>query len=156
MRTIRLIETGERRALASLLEELLGHYGMAPHDRASIESALDAQPAGVEVLVAFDDGAPVGFASFAQLFPGQGIAPQIYMKDLYVASAKRSTRVGEALMRELARLASARGCTRLDWTTERTNERAQAFYRAIGARVVEQKVFFRLDADGIAALSRQP
>jgi ribosomal protein S18 acetylase RimI-like enzyme len=108
------------------------------------------------MLVAFDpSGAPTGFASFAQIFPGLGTAPQVYMKELYVAKAGRGAGVGEALMRALARLARARGCTRIDWTTQQDNTGARAFYERIGARVVEEKVYFRLDGAKLTELAER-
>ena len=154
MVAIRLIAAEERGALAPLVEELLRHYRMAAVEPAALERALAEQPASVEMLVAFGPDGPVGFASFAQLFPGLGAAPQIYMKELYVAVAARGAGLGELLMRELARIAAARGCTRIDWTTQRDNAGACSFYERIGARVVEEKVYFRLDGAAIAALSR--
>lgn len=151
--SIHLLAPGERPTLAPLLADLLAHYGMPVPDEAALRSLLEAQPEGVEMLVASGPEGPVGLASFAQLFPGLGNAPQIYMKELYVTGAWRSAGVGEALMRALARIAAERGCTRIDWTTANTNEKGQAFYRRIGGRVVEEKVYFRLDAQGIARLA---
>jgi GNAT superfamily N-acetyltransferase len=155
MIAIRLIAPGERAALAPLVAELLAHYGMTVPERAAIERALEDQPPGVEVLVASGADGPIGLASFAQLFPGLGIAPQIYMKELYVGAAARGLGVGEALLRALAKIAEARGCTRVDWSTQRGNAGALAFYGRIGAKPVEDKVYLRLDADGIAALARE-
>jgi ribosomal protein S18 acetylase RimI-like enzyme len=154
MVAIRLLAPEERPALAPLVAELLGHYGMPAAGHEAIARALAAQPPGVEVLLASGPEGPLGFASFAQLFPGLGNAPQIYMKELYVSAAARSAGVGEALMRALAKLAEARGCTRVDWSTQQSNAGALAFYGRIGARVVEDKVYLRLDAEGIAALAR--
>lgn len=152
---IRLVALAERPALAPLFRDLLLHYGEAPPDEAAMQSALAAQPAGVEILVAFAarGAEPVGLASFAQLFPGPDGAPQIYMKELYVTAAARGGGVGELLMIALARLAAARGAVRVDWTTARTNLGARAFYDRIGAKVVEEKVYYRLEAAGIAALA---
>jgi ribosomal protein S18 acetylase RimI-like enzyme len=155
MIAIRLIDPEERPALAPLVAELLGHYRMAVSERTAIERALADQPLGVETLMASGLEGPLGFASFAQLFPGLGIAPQIYMKELYVSADARGRGVGEALMRALARLAEARGCTRVDWSTQQGNAGALAFYARIGAKVVEDKVYLRLDAAGIAALARE-
>jgi ribosomal protein S18 acetylase RimI-like enzyme len=155
MSSIRLIAPAERGLLAPLLEELLAHYSMPAPDRERIRAALVEQPPGVEMLVAFDAAeTPISFASFAQIFPGLATAPQFYMKELYVAASHRGTGLGEAMMRELAKIAHARGCTRVDWTTQVDNVGARAFYERIGARVVEEKVYFRLDAEGIAALTR--
>jgi ribosomal protein S18 acetylase RimI-like enzyme len=154
MLSIRLLDPSSRPALAPLLGELLRHYAMPAPEDAALRASLAGQPPGVEMLAAFAPEGPVGFASFAHLFPGDGNAPQFYMKELYVAAAWRGAGVGEALMRALSRIAEARGATRIDWSTARTNAGALAFYGRIGGRVVEEKVYFRLDAGGIAALSR--
>jgi ribosomal protein S18 acetylase RimI-like enzyme len=148
----RLLEPDERPLLAPIVGQLLRHYGLPAPDDAALARLLADQPPGVEILAAFTPGGPVGLASFAQLWPGLGAAPQIYMKELYVAAAARSAGVGEVLLRALARLASARGCTRVDWSTSRDNTGALAFYRRMGARAVEEKVYLRLDAEGIARL----
>src|SRR5262249_44233799 len=110
----RLLAQGERGEIAPLMGELLRHYDLPVPDEPEIRRILLEQPSGVEMLVAFAGGPrerlPVGVASFAQIFPGLGAAPQIYMKELYVAAAFRGAGVGEALMRALAGVASARGC----------------------------------------------
>ncbi len=150
--TLRLLAGADRSAAAPLLVELLTHYGLESPPEEAMRASLSAQPPGVEMLVAFGAEGPVGLASFAQLFPGLGAAPQIYMKELYVSSAHRGEGIGEVLLHELARVAVARGCTRLDWSTEKNNRGARAFYDRIGARVVEEKVYYRLDAAGLSAL----
>lgn len=148
----RLLAPDERPILAPLIGELLCHYGMPVPDEPALVRALAEQPPSVEVIAAIAPEGPVGLASFAQLWPGLGAAPQIYMKELYVAASARGTGVGEELVRALARIAVARGCTRVDWSTSRENAGAVAFYGRIGARVVEEKVYFRLDEEGIARL----
>jgi GNAT superfamily N-acetyltransferase len=154
MVTVRPLAHGERVLLAPLLEELLLHYEMPTADRARLEQILGEQPPSVEMLVAEGPEGPLGFASFAQIFPGLGTSPQLYMKELYVARAARSQGIGEALLRALAQVATARRCTRIDWTTVDTNHGAYAFYERIGARVLRDRVYFRLDEAAIAALTR--
>jgi ribosomal protein S18 acetylase RimI-like enzyme len=150
--TVRPLAPGERGMLAPLLEELLRHDAMPAPDQARIGQVLAEQPPGVEMLVAEGPEGPLGFASFAHIFPGLGTAPQLYMKEIYVAHAARSRGIGEALLRALAQIATERGCTRIDWTTQDTNDGARAFYERIGARVLTEKVYFRLDEAAIAAL----
>src|SRR6185437_7037126 len=148
-----LLWPDERPILAPLIGELLRHYGMPVPDESALVRALAEQPDSVEMIAAIAPEGPVGLASFAQLWPGLGAAPQIYMKELYVAASARSTGVGEGIVRALARVAAERGCTRVDWTTSRENIGAVAFYGRIGAQVVEEKVYFRLDQEGIARLA---
>jgi len=152
----RLYAPDERPALAPLFAELFAHYGEEVPGEAALRRALAAEPPGVEMLVALAPSGPVGLASFSHIFPSLSATPQIYMKELYVAASARGAGVGEILLRALARLAVARGCTRLDWTTARGNLGAQAFYRRMGARVVEEKVFYRLEAGDLTRLAGEP
>lgn len=99
----------------------------------------------IEILLAEADGTALGIASFALLHPGPELGAQVFMKDLFVPEAGRSRGVGETLLRALAKIAVARGCKRLDWTTEDHNPRAMAFYDRLGARRVSEKVYFRFD-----------
>ncbi|MGH6880965.1 N-acetyltransferase family protein [Hypericibacter sp.] len=140
-------------ALGRLMAELLAHYGMAGPDAANIAKALAAQLPKVEFLLAFEGDDLEGFASFSLLFPGLGLDPQFYMKDLYTAVAARGRGVARALMRALARRARDRGCVRIDWTTDRDNLPARAAYKALGAAVLDERVYYRLDADAITRLA---
>ena len=78
---------------------------------------------------------------------------QLFMKDLFVAPEARGRGAGQALMEFLARLALARGCVRFDWTAETSNPAALAFYDRLGARRIEEKVYFRFDGEALRALA---
>jgi RimJ/RimL family protein N-acetyltransferase len=44
---------------------------------------------------------------------------------------------------------------RIDWTTERDNPQAQAVYEALGATILEEKIYYRLDAEAINRLAAE-
>ena len=66
----------------------------------------------------------------------------------------RGRGIGTALMHELARLAVARGCARFEWSVLDWNERAQRFYRAMGAQVHREWWTCRVDGDALEKLGR--
>jgi GNAT superfamily N-acetyltransferase len=68
-----------------------------------------------EVLLAEEAGAVVGFALFFHNFSTFRGQPGLYLEDLFVRPEHRGRGHGKALLQELARLAVARGCVRLDW-----------------------------------------
>jgi ribosomal protein S18 acetylase RimI-like enzyme len=140
-------------SLGRLIAEALAHYAMPVPDDAEIERALAEQLPKVEILLALGEDGLLGFASFSMLFPGLGLEPQIYMKDLYIAARARKQGIARALMRALAGIARTRGCVRIDWTTERDNLQAQAAYEALGAAILDEKIYYRLDAQAIARLA---
>ena len=146
---------GDRDALGVLLAEMLEHYNP---DRAKTPEEAGARAAVIlgrwpscEILIARREGRPLGLATFSLLFPAEGVEPQIMMKDLFVTRRARSQGIGEALLKALVRLAVDRGCGRLDWTTDEGNDGAQAFYERLGAKRIQQKVYYRLDAGALRA-----
>ncbi len=68
---------------------------------------------------------------------------------LAVAEARDAV-AGKALIAYVARLAVARGCARFDWTAERSNPSALAYYDRLGVPRVEDKVYYRLDGASLA------
>ena len=55
---------------------------------------------------------------------------------------------------ELARLARERGCGRFEWSVLEWNEPAIAFYRSLGARMLEDWRILRVTGDALEELSR--
>lgn len=148
MISIRLHEKSDVVELAALFEQMQQHYDVPYPARDVILADLASLPAGVEILVAETDRL-VGFATFSTIYPGPGLKSGFFLKDLFVAEAVRGRGVGQALLRRLARLAVARGLSRVDWTADRNNVRLLAFYDETGAMREEEKVFFRLTGQAL-------
>lgn len=121
--------------------------------RATLADEVLGHDSGVKVVVALDQAAVVGFATVSILYPAPGYKGQLFMKDLYTCAAWRGRGVGEEIMRFLAAYSLRKGCVRFDWTTEDTNTGAISFYERLGAKKVQEKVYFRLDVPGIQALA---
>ena len=56
-------------------------------------------------------------------------------------------------MAALAEIALAAGCSRLEWTTDRDNHGAQAFYQRLGVPPRESKVFYRAEGQALRAIA---
>jgi len=106
-----------------------------------------------EVLIAQMDGAPVGFALFFHNFSTFEGRPGLYLEDLYVVPEARGHGAGKALLAALARLALERDCARLEWAVLDWNSPAIDFYRALGARAMDDWTVNRLDGAALAALA---
>ena len=154
MVTVRLCEAADHPALAGVMAEMQAHYRVPCPADPDIRAGLANRPAGTELLVAEHDGALVGFAAFSAIYPGPGLRPGVFLKEIYVAQAARGLGAGKALLAELARLALARGLGRIDWTAARDNERLLRFYESLGATPQPEKVFFRLTGEGLARLAK--
>jgi GNAT superfamily N-acetyltransferase len=132
--------------------EQLAHACVVTTD-ALREQLFGARPAA-ECLIGLVDGVPQGFALFFTSFSTFLCRPGIWLEDLYVRPAARGAGLGRALLVRLARIAVERGCGRLEWTVLDWNESALGFYRALGARPMDEWTTQRLDGDALAALAR--
>ncbi len=142
----------------SLIRELaeferLAHEVVA--DETLLRVALFGPHPAAEVLLGFDaDGAPMGFALFFQNFSTFLARRGIYLEDLFVRPAFRGRGLGRELIVQLARLAVARRCGRLEWAVLDWNENAIGFYKKLGARVMDDWRICRVTGDELQALGQ--
>ena len=98
---------------------------------------------------------PAGFALYFFNFSTFVARPGLYLEDLFVRPALRKHGIGRALLRELARVAEARGCGRMEWAVLDWNEPALKFYQTLGARQMKEWIIHRLTPVEIAKLSAE-
>ena len=115
------------------------------------EWLFDKQKA--EVIFALADGREVGFALFFHNFSTFLGRAGLYLEDLYVEPACRGRGIGKALLRHLAQIALARGCGRMEWWCLDWNTPSIGFYRALGARPMDEWTVYRLAGDTLRALA---
>jgi ribosomal protein S18 acetylase RimI-like enzyme len=82
-------------------------------------------------------------AAYSFLWPAAGLTTSLYLKELYVGAAHRRAGVGRALMDGLGAIAARLGLSRVEWTTDTSNEGAQALYEALAAKPLTSKIFYR-------------
>jgi GNAT superfamily N-acetyltransferase len=137
----------------------LATYERAPHEVIATEEQLVDVLFGkrptAEVLLAFEGNSPVGFALFFHNFSTWLGRPGLYLEDLFVKPEKRGKGYGRALLVELAKIARDRGCGRMEWAVLNWNEPAINFYRAIGAKPMDEWTVFRLTREGITKLAKE-
>ena len=117
----------------------LRRYGFGPHPY-------------FEVLLADNDGRAVGFALFFHNFSTWQGRPGIYVEDLFVEEPARGLGLGRRLIAEIARIAKARDCRRIDLWVLRWNP-TRDFYHRIGLNHMEEWLPYRMEEDAIAAMA---
>jgi GNAT superfamily N-acetyltransferase len=110
-----------------------------------------ARPAA-EVLLANWDAECAGFALFFPNYSTFLAQPGIYLEDLYVKPHLRGKGIGEALLTELARLAVARNCGRVEWAVLDWNAPSIGFYKKLGAVPLDEWTTFRLSGEALTRL----
>jgi GNAT superfamily N-acetyltransferase len=140
----------------------LATYERAPNEVTATEEqlvdVLFGEKPAAEVLLAFENETPVGFAVFFYNFSTWLGRPGLYLEDLFVKPEKRGKGYGHALLVDLAKIARDRGCGRMEWAVLDWNDPAIQFYHKLGAKPMNEWTVFRLTRDGIARLanSKQP
>ena len=136
----------------------LADYEKLSHACVATEAELTATLFGerpyAEVLLAFWNEEPAGFALFFHNYSTFLAKPGIYLEDLFVDPAFRGKGMGKALLRALARLAVERGCGRLEWSVLDWNEPAIQFYKSLGAVAMDEWTGYRVTGEALTALSR--
>ena len=134
----------------------LADYEKLAHEAVGTEDALRQSLSGpkpaAEVLLAEEQGRPVGLALFFQNYSTFLARPGIYLEDLFVEPAWRGRGIGKALLTAVARLAVQRGCGRFEWAVLDWNTPAIEFYQALGARPLNDWTVFRLTGEALRRL----
>ncbi|MGZ3696125.1 MAG: N-acetyltransferase family protein [Bdellovibrionota bacterium] len=119
-----------------------------------IKKTLFGKDATAEVLLAYYQGRPAGFALFFPSYSTFLGRPGIYLEDLFVLPDLRRYGIGSKLLRELARIAKKRKCGRLEWSVLNWNQRAIDLYKKIGARPQSEWTVYRMSEKKFKKLAK--
>lgn len=130
--------------------ENFAQYLEITEDRLS--AAMFGDVAFVEGLLAFEGLKPLAYALFYPHFATFRGQRGYYLEDLFIVEAGRRKGIGEAMLREIARLGMARGFERIDFQVLDWNAPAIRFYEKLGAERDEEERHFRFTDEAFEAL----
>lgn len=137
----------------------LAEYEKLAHEceatEAQLQRTLFGERPSAEVVIAFRDEVPAGFALFFQNYSTFLARPGIYLEDLFVDPAHRGHGVGHALLAHLASVAVERECGRFEWSVLDWNADAIRFYERLGARPMNEWTVYRVAGDALERLAQQ-
>ncbi len=119
-----------------------------------LHAALFGPQRRVEAVVAWQGAEPAGFALYLYTFSTFRGRTNLYIEDLFVRPQFRRAGVGQAMLRQLARIAVERGCGRLEWSVLTWNRAAIEFYRQLGAEPVNDWAVYELSGPALTRLAR--
>jgi GNAT superfamily N-acetyltransferase len=155
---IRRARPGEAGLVFSLLREL-AEYEKLLHEveatEAGIDAALFADNPRLFCEIAEWQQEPVGFAVWFLNFPTFSGRPGLYLEDLFVRPAFRGKGIGKALLAHLAKACVDNGWSRLQWSVLDWNAPSIAFYKSLGAVLMDEWTICRLSGPALDALAKE-
>lgn len=139
------------------LVKALAKYENRPQDVLLTEQTLaDAilKRKTAEVLLAEYEGGIMGYALFYPVFSSFAGVTSLYLEDLYIDHALHGHGYGKETMRQLAKLAKARGWGQLCWGCLANNQLSIDFYKKLGATEQTSHRHFVLQGAALDALTK--
>ncbi len=115
----------------------------------AIAAALFAPEPRLFCNIAEWNGEPAGFAAWFLSFSTFRGRHGIYVEDLFVRPAFRGKGIGKALMARLAQRCVDEGWARVEWAVLDWNAPSIAFYKSIGAQVMDEWRICRLSGKAL-------
>lgn len=155
---LRMVRPGDEGRVLELVVEL-AVYEREPDAVQATADGLAAAFFGdepvAECLVAERGGVIVGIALFTRNFSTWSGKAGLYLEDLYVTPEVRGMGIGRALLVALAGIAVARGHGRFEWSVLDWNAPAIGFYKALGARMMDEWTVMRVEGEGLLKLAAE-
>jgi GNAT superfamily N-acetyltransferase len=145
----------------TILELIRGiaEYERLSHEVEATEALLRRHGFGprpvYEAILAEDGHRALGFALYFFSFSTFKARPTLYLEDLFVRPEARGRGVGRRLLAELARIAVARECGRMEWAVLDWNTPARDFYFKLGAVAMDEWTVFRMTPEAFARLAEE-
>ena len=133
-------------------EKLSGEMDATPE---AIAAALFAREPRLFCDIAEWNGAPAGFSVWFLNFSTFRGRHGIYVEDLFVRPAFRAKGIGKALMARLAKRCVDEGWARFEWAVLDWNAPSIAFYKSIGAQVMDEWRICRLSGPALQAFANE-
>jgi GNAT superfamily N-acetyltransferase len=155
------IRSAERGDIALILQFIRGlaAYEKLAHECEATEEKLAhtlfGERPSAEVVIAFRDNVPAGFALFFQNYSTFLAKPGLYLEDLFVDPQHRGYGVGRALLAHLANVAVTRDLGRFEWSVLDWNADAIRFYERLGARAMTDWTVYRVTGEALEKLAEQ-
>jgi GNAT superfamily N-acetyltransferase len=153
---IRRARSDEAGVVLSLVREL-AEYEKLLHEveatEAMIADALFGASPRLFCDIAEWNGEVAGFAVWFVNFSTFAGRPGIYLEDIFVRPALRGKGIGKALLSHLAKECVTNNWSRLQWSVLDWNAPSIAFYKSLGAVLMDEWTICKVAGPALAALA---
>ena len=136
------------KAILELIDELAKFEKLAPPDdkakKRLIRDAFGKNPA-FDVLCAEKNGSIIAYAFYFFTYSSFMARRTLYLEDIFISEKYRGEGIGKALMDKLLKIAQKNKCARMEWCVLDWNTNAINFYEKLGARLLKEWNYYRID-----------
>ncbi|MDR3442414.1 MAG: GNAT family N-acetyltransferase [Legionella sp.] len=118
-----------------------------------LKETLFGEKAHAEVIIAYLNFKPVGFALFFHNLSSFLGRSGIYLEDVFVKPVARGKGIGQKILAYIAHQTKERRCGRLEWSVLDWNETAINFYKKLGAKPMDEWTVYRLTGEALNKLA---
>lgn len=154
--SIRLARPGEAGLVLDFVRELAAYEKLSHEVEATEAGIADALFGGDPRLfcaIAEWNGEPVGFAVWFLNFSTFSGRHGVYLEDLYVRPSHRGKGIGRALLVYLAKECVDNDWSRLQWAVLDWNAPSIAFYKSLGAVMLDDWTLCRVSGPALTRLA---
>ena len=127
--------------------------GEVTADEEKIRGTLFTENPKAECIIGYAGEKPVTFAIFFHNYSTFLAKYGLYLEDLFVLPEERGQGYGTQMLRKLAQIAVERDCGRFEWSVLDWNKPAIDFYKALGAKPLNEWTTFRVDGKALKDLA---
>ena len=156
--TIRAARPADGALIFTLVRELADYEKLSAEVDATeemIAAALFCDEPRLFCDIAEWNGEPAGFSTWFLNFSTFRGRHGIYVEDIFVRPAFRKRGIAKALMQRLARRCVEEDYARFEWAVLNWNAPSIAFYRSIGAQVLDEWRICRLSGEALESFARE-
>src|SRR5215470_16042411 len=154
---IRRARSDEAGLVLALVREL-AEYEKLLHEARATEAEISDALFGTNPRLFCDiaewNGEVAGFAVWFLNFSTFAGRHGIYLEDLFVRPALRGKGIGKALLVHLAKECAANGWSQLQWAVLDWNAPSIAFYKSLGAVMMDEWTLCRVTGHALASLAK--
>ncbi len=155
---IRAAQPADSALIFALVRELADYEKLSADvdaSEAQIAAALFGDAPRLYCDIAEWAGEPAGFSVWFLNFSTFRGRHGIYIEDIFVRAAYRGRGIGKALMARLAQRCVEQGYARCEWAVLDWNAPSIAFYKSIGAQMMNEWRICRMSGNALETFARQ-
>jgi GNAT superfamily N-acetyltransferase len=134
-------------AIVKLITELADFEKLTPPDKKAqkrlLKDAFGKNPV-FKMLVADSGGVISGYAFYFFSYSSFLAKKTLYLEDIFITESKRSLGIGKLFFGKLVNIAEKNNCGRMEWCVLGWNKNAIEFYNKLGAKPLNEWIYYRL------------